>query len=272
MWSNAGWQSDEGGWYKNRTVAGGGGFTPASLNSLLGWWKADGTVTVNNNGTGGTPSNGTSAKWIADASGNSRPLVADPTVSVANYNTSGLNGLPTISCIGATNQPFQASIPLANPTKLVVFGVFRCTRGTPSNDRFVSIMGSGDTTDYNHTTSCQLSVSAYGAGGLILGQNSANQATATITQNIWQQVGFTWDGTNATLYTGGSSAGSNANSNSFATPIEFNVGAMDTPGSSSAGGALIGDFAEVFVCNSATALTGTELTNIQTYFFNKWGV
>lgn len=251
-WSNAGRMSDDGGWYKN--VAAGGGFTPAFLTGLKGWWKADAGVFSD---AGVTPAtNGGNVQQWNDQSGNSQHFIQLTGANKPTYNTNTLNSLPVVTSAGSA---FMDVATFAfSGTTVSVFLVVQATAGGGS--RAICYFTGADTAGdaflapfFNSLTN----PADFSLGGIV--------SNGTVVSGSWNEIGSIWDGVNNTMYIGNAAQGAVANAPTFATNGDLRIFT-----SSNGANLMTGSIAEIIVTNGA--LNSTDRGNVHTYFNSKWGV
>lgn len=239
----------------------GGAFTPASLTGLKLWVKGDAN-TFSDTGCSSAATNGNPVKCWGDNSGLGNNLVSG-SAAVANLATNNLNSMATVNFVTTASQPLEAAVTLSPATTISCFGLFEDTVGIPNNDRFISVQGSGQSNDYGNANSFNLDQSA--STTLTLQQNFGSVASGTNALSTWYQYGFVFNGTTATLYIGGTSAGSSSNTSTMTSPPTIAVG-----GAAVGGGNPLTGYSAEFFCGNADWTS--NVTQIHTYLHTRWGI
>lgn len=248
------------------STAGGGGFTPGTLTGLIGWWKADAGVF---NDAGTTPaSNGNTVNQWNDQSGTGNHLSPPSGATGPTFNTGVLNGLPGLAYVsGSTNMLTKSSFSLGGTTASV-FIVAKIASGAAASGRFIDFQKSTDNNDFGVSTSAiflyaptTASVSGFRSGGGL--------SNGSVTNNTFTQLGSIYDGTNNTVYIGGTGQTPVANTDTFGASGFFNVGGF-LNNTTTPSALLDGSIVEIVVTN--TALGGTDRASLKTYFTSRWGV
>lgn len=168
-------------------------WTPASLGAnLKGWWKADAGV---------SQVAGVVSAW-ADQSGNGNDLTASgaPTYSATGFNSA----LPGITVSKAIGQYLSRNNVAVSSAQFAIFFLLSWTAAGDSNNGLVSILGQGQTADFDNNASLIASVNTSGQAPLFY-QNVDLGHAASQSPGV-HTFGIIFDGANATVYLDGSIA------------------------------------------------------------------
>ena len=233
-------------------------FSPSTLSGLSLWLKADAGVSLS----------GSNVTVWADQSGNGRnatPVDVSPT-----YNSSDLNGKPTISLssvAGETNQSLQI---LGNPMGqfgTTAFVVNYVDKAIFNNDNNGALLGNfGNASDGSHWP-YGFTNSVYDSFGTDSRKNDLGIPAAILNWNIYSVIS---EDNNWKLFCNGtefSSDSSNVYSNSIANSTSLYVGMQNNAGSDQV---FKGKVAEVVVYNRV--LTSTERQQVEQFLFNKYSI
>jgi len=146
-------------------AAGGGGFTPASLTGLLGWWDAN-NLTLS----------GANVTAAADLSGSGNNL--GPYASAPQYNATGLNSRPTMDFAGAsaTRGLAKAGFAFGTGSTLTAFFVGKLNSSLSTYGRALAYFAGG-ANDADNNASFVLS-SDNATTGVVLYRNTNTAARA----------------------------------------------------------------------------------------------
>lgn len=260
--------------YGPMIVGGTGGaaaWTPASLGAnLTAWYLAD-TGVYKDAGSTLAANNETVQQWN-DQSGNAHHLSQATSGNRPTYKTaSDYNTQKGIDFVAASSNfmttPSQV-IP-SNNTTISAFIVGRMRTGTSNYGRALSWTTSASLSidDYANTTSAALILRDAGVNGFSTYFNGGALQIQSISLATNYRLGVIFDGSNAKTYINGSgSAGTGAVPNFGAN------GALRAGGEFSGGGAPSsfwdGPILEVVIAKTSIA---SDVSNIETYFTNKWG-
>lgn len=213
-------------------------WTPASLSGLVAWFDASDGSTI-------TASGGNVTEW-RDKSGNARHL--------ANAGTGPATGSRTLNSLNVLDFPFfrvltRASVTVSQPYTVAWAGAYDSTFGPSDATVAISL---GETSAY----------AAYAAisqwrmfNGTVLGGGTANSSA-----HCWVSIA---NGSSSSVRIDGSAqATGNAGTGNGS---RINLGAA----SSTATASFDGYIGEVVI--STGALSGTDLTNLESYLKTKWG-
>lgn len=237
----------------------GGAWTPASLSGLIVWLDASVSASVIRSGANVSAWN--------DQSGNGNNFTAtnNPQYSATSFPGS----LPGISSWSGSAYIRNASISL-NSATLSCFAVFSMT-STNAFGGIVSIQGASGGNDFNTADGV-----AFSAGNnnqttsVARGGSPSYSGSRNITTGSARSGGYVFNGTQGITY--GDFSGTTAASSSTAaignTTAAIAIGVRQSTGPSFAN-PWIGPISEVIITTSA--ITGTDLTNLQAYWAAKWG-
>jgi hypothetical protein len=244
MWSNAGWQSDAGGWYHNK--ASGGVWTPASLGSaLVAWHKADVGVTDTGNNTAVTG-------W-ADQSGNGNDLAVHFT-NQSTFHATGLGGKESIGFIsgGSLLTATDAMTNMGTGNTASIFMLASISASTGSDGPAYSASGQSASSGANSAIFFFLS----NTPDFTYAHASGTGTPQSVTADAETRIGMIFDGTNATPYKNNVAGSSSALNFNWASPGTFRIG-----------GTFVGEIREVVITN--TALSSTDRGNLDTYLVSR---
>lgn len=214
-------------------------FSPADLNGLAAWWKAD-TVAL---------ADGATVTTWPDSSGNGLDLTA---VGAPIYKTAGLNNQPTVRLPGtATNYLKNDSINLAQPCT-----AFFAARRTAASGAVGAIVAGSPTVDVSLFINAGQTFGAFagGVGGL-----TAAAASATVA-HVFAVV---LNGASSTVGVDALGSTFNIGANGFTAGITVGARANRT------GEFFDGDVGEI--CLYTGALGATQATALLTYLGSKYG-
>lgn len=235
-----------------RGVGAGGGaapaWTPASLTSLRGWYRADLGVTLV----------GSDVTAWADQSGNGNHLADNGAATRPLFNASSFNG---------SGQPFlsfasgdylrRATFDWgAAVSAFTVIVIGRVTTGGAVRYYF----------DYTPDAGVNRILSYSSAGDRLTSQTGAAASVGTSATTAASMLWYRWNG--ATQSVGAGETQQDSDANARAAVVDdgaFTFGASNTGASS-----LIGEMAEVIVMRSS--ITAQELTSLYAYATARYGV
>ena len=235
--------------------------------ALIGWYMGDAGVYVDSGLTLAT--NGQAVQQWNDQSGKGNHLLQSSAARRPTFASNLQNGKPGINFSRPVRQ-FLATASLAlGGTTASVFGVIK---GSPdvANERMIGFQANGDNNDFGFSTSviflyCPTinTVASFRDNGV--------KSSGSIVNGVFTQLGSVYDGTNNTVYIGGS-----AQTPAFSNPPFGANGTLNVAGWKTAGDptdpsdSLDGQVLELIFTN--TAISAADRANIKTYFANKWGV
>lgn len=217
-----------------RPVASGGAWAPTDLAGLVAWWDASDTATI-------TDTSGAVSAW-ADKSTNEYSLAqASPTKQPTTGATT-LNSLNVVTLDGGDDLVSSVAIAQSQP-----FTIAAVWKDTPGNSRWYA--SAGNTVQYGSA------LGIYAGTGFLNGP--------AYTANTWAYSTHIYNGSSSVARLNGS-AGSTGN------PGSTNMSGSLWLGSRSGSFYLTGAVAELIVASGA--LSGTDLTSLETYLADKWGL
>lgn len=250
-------------------TSGGGGFTPASLTGLIGWYKSDAGVYVDAGSTLAT--NGQTVQQWNDQSGVGNHLSQATSARRPTYTTGLLNGLPGIVFVVANVQWIANQAIALGGTTASAFVVAKTPSPGTNADRVVTFTATGQGLDFNNTGSgiFLFSASSTSISGY---RNSGALSNGTVVANTFMQLGSIYDGTNNTVYLGGTAQTPVANTSTFAATGALGIGGgvQTPPGSTSGDSTMDGTICEIVFTN--TALSSGDRSSLNSYFTSRWGV
>ncbi len=243
-----------------RVGTGGAAWTPASLTTLKGWYKADGTML---NTVSGTPANNDYLSQWNDESGGGHHLVSYGGGNQSGqYKSAGLNGHPTVFFGEATTAWMYAGSFALSGTTASLYGYgsitssaspFRILAGYAAPSQ--SIGGA------NGANWVQLSVPTT----TVVGNHGGFLSSSTISNDTGARFGSIFDATNNTFVVNATSATPAASGGfTFTTAGRLIIG-----GDGDTGGPSTADcnWSEIVV--TASDLSGGELALLDTYL-QRW--
>lgn len=151
-----------------------------------------------------------------DKSGNNRHLSQSTSARRPTFNFSGLNGLPTVSALNASQQWLSTNTNtsgFSGDGNLWVIAVCTMDSSTASFGRLVSF-GSVGSVDYNATPRAALLIRNGTANSIVSYRNNSSSSSLSVPLSTPMLVGSTFDGTQNILYlngTAGTPVGSTGN-------------------------------------------------------------
>jgi len=241
-------------------------FVPVDISGCVLW--LDG---IDPSGTGAQPANSSAVNAWVDKSGFGYTFTKNPSYPAPIYQTSGINGRPSLSFTGTpstgtgTTQFLENSNVTFTNTAYTIFAVANKTGG-PTTNGYGYIMKGNITSDFY----------------LFFGQNSGNIATFTGPSNAWNDVNqnlpatsisntprivaISVSNTTLTPYYDG-----NAMSNKTGTTGAFSgIRLGETTPNANTGQNWNGLIGEVVIYS--TVLTNGQRQQVETYLANKWGL
>jgi hypothetical protein len=227
----------------NSTASGSGGI-PATVGSLVFWFSGDRTIVTNNNDG--------LVRWL-DSSTLSTATV---TTNGAIYKTSQVNSQPAVDFTGGSNVGYTIS-PATTVGSVSVFVVFKPHSLSSPASAFLA--GASGSFGFNINTSGHLEVDRAGIA-------SVATDTTTLSTSSWFQANFVYDNSGHTYaFRVNESAGASGSVTATFSAPTTNLGY-----DSSDGYLANMEIAEVIVY--ARALSGGEITTIETYLHTKYGI
>lgn len=229
-----------------------------TLSGLVGRWNALNVITSSGNVTSAT-----------DLSGNGHDLTNTGTVPL---NATGYNGHPAFD-FKAANQAGLSTTGIALTTaNASVFVVGQMLTATTSSGGLVTY-ADGNVDDFNAVGSVLLYARNNTANQLSTFASFVNLGTPSISLATNSRIGIVFDGAHATQYINNVAQGTPAAFSTSFTGIapRFGVGNRIASGifAGASGSAWEGPVAEIVLTSSA--LSGTELNNLDAYFTGQWG-
>lgn len=237
-------------------------WTPASLSNLLIWLDASDAPTVllsGSNVTGWNDKSGNSNNFTIAGTGN-------PTYSATSFPGSKPGIAPTV------NNALRRTSQALNSAVLSCFVVYSMT-AAQSFPGIVTLQGASNGNDFSSADSFSLTGGNNSASiSVDRGGSPSYNGTRTITTGTARSAGIVFNGTQGITY-GDFSGTTAANSSTSAlgnTTANIALGARQASGGGiGATYFTAGIISEVIITTSA--ITGTDLTNLQAYWTAKWG-
>lgn len=244
---------------------GGAAWTPASLPSLVAWYKADSGV-YNDAGTTLATNSQTVQQWN-DQSGHGYHMSQATAGNRPSFQTAGYNGKQTVlfSQAAATGLVTASGVAISG-SPFSCFFVGQMTSGVDNNGR---VMGYGTSTVADFSAGgtifiCRTGVTSalqtYRVGGE--GQQAISLATNMI-------VGFISDGANNTPYLSNVAGTPFPDTNTNTTGGYLAIGSQLNAGGALASGAYWnGPISEIVLTNAA--MSSGDRASLQTYLSGRW--
>ncbi len=240
-------------------VAAAGPWTPASLSGLTVWLDASDSGSVIRSGAD------VSAWNDKSGNGNNFPGTNNPQYSATGFNTS----YPGIAVTSAAGSYFKSGAVALNSANLSVFIVGNIT-SPDLDDGVISLLGNGQSADWNNAASFVVDPNDTSNRIRLFTASGAYQSVITGAANGAHAFGWVFDGTNGTPYLDGTSGTPAAKTGAFGNPSAIiALGNRLSTGGAVTGDTINGTYAEVII--TASAITGTDLANLDSYFVAKWG-
>ena len=234
-----------------------GGWSPLNIASLEAWWDASDAGSI-------TASAGRVSQWN-DKSGNGYHATQTiepqrPTTGVGSIN--GLNAL-RFAVVSGTGNALVSSVSSSMPEVTVAAVINRFAQGqTYPTVTCGSVSGSFQTglDRYGDDSGIQQSSARTNVAWIV--RSASGKAAGVARQWMWT---FSDSANVGTLRADRAANGSAAHGGSLATGATTIIGY-----NYSSSGWLQGDIGELIMCSSV--LTGTDLTDLETYLTDKWGI
>ena len=234
----------------------GGSFTPASLTNLILWGEADTNTYTDTGGTTLCTTDGDNLKNWKDLSGAGSNLVWPSVLVAPVYKTNLANSKPGCRFSSALDDLLD-SAQANNQKPISAAAVVRVTDVTANGTIFEGNSGTGG---------FALDISASHFRALSAFVALIGGSTATLVNNTFYIVVFTYDSSGNYAFTlNGSADGSGTNNMTFS-----NTGTRIGCNNATSGGFLDGDL--LAFAKGSAVWTGTEITNLTNYWKSKYGL
>ncbi len=236
-------------------------WTPIQLPSLFAWYEAN--VGVYSDAGTTLATNGQTVQQWNDQSGAGKHLSQATSAKRPTFNTGVQNNLSGISFVSGNGQFLATATIALGGTTASVFAVIKGST-PPADNRGVSFIGGADANDFSTTTSSIIFYYPTTTSVLAL-SNGVNLSTGAVTNGAFTQIGSIFDGTNHTMYIGGTAQTAVGDTNTFGATGKFGVGGQPNGNSP-----LDGTILELII--TSNAVSAANRANIKSYFTTKWAV
>ena len=245
-----------------------GPWTPLSDAGLVQWLEGDSGTFSDTACTTPATNGNTMGCWADKSSNGYNETNTNTSSQFPTYNTNQLNSLPVVTFAKANSTCLftgLAQVSLGGTT-LSGFALIKTTSSTAGSDRFVSYQANGQGADWNNTPSGVMVMANTGNTTIAAIRGSSLLSNGTVSAATFTQVGSIYDGSNNTAYIAGTAQTSAASTGSFGSTGQLATGCFTQ------GGTGIGNPADVVVAAVYVTKSTNMASNIETYWFNKWGV
>jgi hypothetical protein len=228
-------------------------FTPPDISNLWGWWDASDTGTIADTG-------GQVTQWD-DKSGNNRDLTTGASAAVVT-GTRSQNSLNVID-FNVGQLAASANVGIPDPVTMFVVYVQDTTPGSPFIRSIVYAKGAGGEAGLRTTSTAPELVQQVGGTVVLTG--------SAITNGTWTMLSAKSDpggaGSTLTLRVDGSLVDTDTGTGGFASSsTTLRIGNYDGGSNRTLDGAV----AEVIIYNAV--LSAGDITDVETYLNDKWGI